>query len=175
MTTNAPRAAQAFSPASGSRTFSRAAPKGLHCALACLLAAACSSQPKQQAAAPPAPSTSQQVPIGQLPTVDTNALLAHTKVLSSDEYEGRAPGTKGEDLTVAYLEREFKNAGLKPGNTDGTYVQKVPLVGITPSPAPMSIKAPGGKSLSLKWKDDIVAWTKHVADTASIKDSELVF
>ena len=52
-------------------------------------------------------------------------------MLSSDEFEGRAPGTKGEELTVKYLEDEFKKLGLQPGNPDGTYVQKVPLVGIT--------------------------------------------
>src|SRR5215468_9654779 len=73
-------------------------------------------------------------PVGmaQLPEIDTAAVMTHTKVLSSDEFEGRAPGTKGEELTVNYLVDQFKKVGLKPGNTDGTYVQKVPLVGITP-------------------------------------------
>ena len=61
-----------------------------------------------------------------------------SKTLSSDEFEGRGPGTKGEELTVAYLIDQFKKIGLKPGNTDGTYIQKVPLVGITPEPAPLS-------------------------------------
>src|ERR1700733_6093202 len=70
------------------------------------------------------------IPIGQLPAIDTAALLAHTKKLSSDEFEGRGPGTKGEELTVNYLVDQFTKLGLKPGNTDGTYVQKVPLVGI---------------------------------------------
>src|SRR4051795_6459089 len=105
--------------------------------LAALIAAACSSDPKTHPSVPPqpSPSPSQQVPIGQLPTIDTDAVLQHTRVLSSDQYEGRAPGTKGEDLSVKYLEDQFQQAGLKPGNTDGTYVQKVPLVGITPKPA----------------------------------------
>ena len=80
------------------------------------------------------------MPIGQLPAIDIDALLAHTKVLSSDEFEGRAPGTKGEELSVNYLADQFKKAGLKPGNTDGTYFQKVPLVGITPAPAPLVFK-----------------------------------
>src|SRR3954469_10842582 len=73
--------------------------------LALVFAAACSPEPPPATTAPP-PSTTppRQVPIGQLPDVDTTALLQHTKVLSSDEYEGRAPGTKGEDLTVHYLE-----------------------------------------------------------------------
>src|SRR3954466_4409852 len=83
---------------------------------------------------PPAP---QPVPLHQLPSADPQAILAHTRVLSSDEYEGRGPGTKGEELTVRYLVDQFKMLGLKPGNADGTYVQKVPLVGITPAPAPL--------------------------------------
>ena len=81
---------------------------------------------------------------------------------------------KGEDLTVRYLQDQFTKAGLKPGNTDGSYVQKVPLVGITPTPASL-ILTKGDQHTTLKWKDDVVAWTKHVAPTASIENSELVF
>src|SRR5215470_1146308 len=112
--------------------------------------------------------------LAQLPDVDANQVMAHTKVLSSDEFEGRAPGTKGEELSVAYLIDQFKKIGLKPGNTDGTYVQKVPLVGITPAPAPLVFDK-GTQKLTLKWKDDVVAWTKHVADSASIEKSDVVF
>src|SRR5437016_3925420 len=120
------------------------------------------------------PSTPRQIPLAQLPSVDPNAILAHTKVLSSDEYEGRGPGTKGEDLTVRYLVDQFKMLGLKPGNTDGTYVQKVPLVGITPAPAPLVLENDNGQ-LTLKWKDDFVASTKHVANAVSLGPSDLVF
>jgi len=112
--------------------------------------------------------------LSQLPDVDTNALMGHVKVLSSDEFEGRAPGGKGEELTAAYLIDQFKKIGLKPGNTDGTYVQRVPLVGITPTPAPL-VLSKGAQRLTLKWKDDVVAWTKHVADVAGLDKSELVF
>src|SRR5438093_8377007 len=98
------------------------------CCLCFLLAiglCACSSEPKP---APAPPAATSRTPIGQLPAIDTDALLTHTKVLSSDEYEGRAPGSKGEELSVTYIADEFKKVGLKPGNTDGTYFQKVPLV-----------------------------------------------
>src|SRR5262249_31072751 len=144
------------------------------CCLLFLFATACSSEVKSPPAAQLAPSISQHVPIGQMPTIDIEALLAHTKVLSSDAYEGRAPGTKGEELTVTYLANEFKKIGLQPGNTDGTYVQKVPLVGITPKPAPL-VFTRDGHHQTLKWKDDVVAWTKHVAPSASISNSEVVF
>src|SRR3954462_1638878 len=142
--------------------------------LVAALAAACSSEPKTGGPAQAAPSTSQRVSIGQLPPVDIDAMLAHTKILSSDEYEGRAPGTKGEQLAVTYIADQFKKAGLQPGNNDGSYFQKVPLVGITAKPAPLVFSRDGHRQ-TLKWKDDVVAWTKHVAPSARIKDSEVVF
>jgi Zn-dependent M28 family amino/carboxypeptidase len=130
---------------------------------AALFAAACSG------------SASAPVPrLDQLPDLDMTAVLAHTKTLSSDAFEGRAPGTEGERRTVEYLAGEFTKAGLKPGNTDGTYVQKVPLVGITPTPAPLVFRK-GASEQTLSWKEDVVAWTKHVADVASLDASELVF
>jgi Zn-dependent M28 family amino/carboxypeptidase len=141
--------------------------------VALITAVACSAEPKS-AQTPAAASTSPHVPIGQLPSIDMDALLAHVKALSSDEFEGRAPGSKGEERSVTYLADEFTKVGLKPGNTDGTYFQKVPLVGITPTPAPLIFKK-GSRQQTLKWKDDVVAWTKHVAESASIENSELVF
>src|SRR5436305_1902110 len=135
---------------------------------------ACANE--QKATAPPATasstSTSQHTTIGQLPQIDVDAILAHTRVLSSDEYEGRAPGTKGEELSVTYIADQFRKAGLKPGNTDGTFFQKVPLVGITPAPAPLIFRK-GNQQQTLKWKDDVVAWTKHVAPSASIENSDV--
>jgi Zn-dependent M28 family amino/carboxypeptidase len=142
--------------------------------LSVVLAAACSPESKPAPAQAPAASIAQPTPLGELPTIEILPLLEHTKKLSSDEFEGRGPGTKGEDLTVRYLADEFKKVGLEPGNTDGTYFQKVPLVGITPTPAPLTFRK-GGQVQTLPWKEDVVAWTKHVAESAAIEDSELVF
>jgi len=142
-----------------------------------VFAAACSAPESKRAtdsAAPGPTPTVQRTPIGDLPDMDIAALLVHTKALSSDEYGGRSPGSKGEDLTVAYLIEQFKAMGLKPGNTDGTYIQKVPLVGITPEPAPLVFKN-DSQQTTLRWKDDVVAWTKHVADSAAIDNSEMIF
>jgi Zn-dependent M28 family amino/carboxypeptidase len=146
--------------------------------LSCLAAAltGCSRQESSSTTdPPPGPSPSvARTPIGDLPDIDVDAVMVHTRVLSSDQYEGRGPGTKGETLTVSYLVDQFQKMGLKPGNPNGTYVQKVPLVGITPTPAPLVIKK-GEERRELTWKDDVVAWTKHVAESAEITDSELVF
>jgi len=61
----------------------------------------------------------------------TNDLLRHVTILSSDEFEGRAPATRGEELTVKYLADQLRTYGIQPGNPDGSYVQRVPLMGVT--------------------------------------------
>ena len=78
-------------------------------------------------------------------------------------------------MTVRYLEDEFKKLGLQPGNTDGTYIQKVPLVGITGTNSEPLTVSRGPRKQTFKWSDEVVAWTKHVADGAAIKDSDLIF
>src|SRR5262249_7428506 len=110
-----------------------------------------------------------------LAAIDGNELLQHIKTLSSDQFGGRAPGTQGEELTVNYLVSQFQKLGLKPGNPDGSYIQKVPLVGITPDPSATLTFSAGGKQQSLKYKDDFVAWTRHVDEHAAINNSDLVF
>ena len=119
----------------------------------------------------PAPA----VPLSSLPKIDPAPMLQSIKVLSSDKLQGRAPGGIGEDMTVGYLETQFQDLGLKPGNPDGTFVQKVPLVGITGAEAKPLTFTKGAQKLPLKWKDDVVAWSKHVADSASIENSDVVF
>jgi Zn-dependent M28 family amino/carboxypeptidase len=124
--------------------------------------------PQQTAAAP-------QLPVASMPKIDQQKILEHIKVLSSDEYEGRAPGTKGEELSVKYIQDQFKQLNLKPGNPDGTYLQKVPLVGITGTEATPLTLSKGGKKQTFRWSDDVVAWTKHVTDGASVERSDVIF
>ena len=69
---------------------------------------------------------------------------------------------------------QFKKLGLKPGNTDGTYTQNVPLVRITPDPSMTLTFKKGAEADMLKFKDDFVAWTKRVSDSAALNDSELL-
>ena len=115
------------------------------------------------------------VPAEALTAIDTGTLMRHIRVLSADSLLGRAPGTIGEDRTIAYLEHEFSSMGLAPGNPDGTYIQKVPLVGITVQGTPSLTFTKGSKTTTLAWRDDYVAWTKHVAEQAALDKSALVF
>jgi len=130
-----------------------------------LLAAACSSNP----------SRSQPVPLAQLPDLNTSAVLADIKKLSSDEFEGRLPGTNGERLTVAYLIDQFKSAGLEPGGENGGWTQKVPLVGLTPEFSGPLVLKKGTAQRSLKVHDEFVPFSRQVTDDIRLDNSEIVF
>src|SRR6059036_4262480 len=108
-----------------------------------------------------------------LEAITPDGLLAHIKVLASDEFEGRAPGTKGEELSVKYIADQFKKIGLKPGNPDGTYMQEVPLAGIRSEPR-MSF-AVGDKTIDLKYPDDFVASSAHLQPDIKIDKSDVIF
>src|SRR5947207_1164369 len=108
-----------------------------------------------------------------LEAITPDALLAHIKVLASDEFEGRAPGSKGEDLSVKYITDQFRKIGLRPGNPDGTYTQEVPLPGIKSEPG-MSF-AIGDKTMDLKYADDFVASSARLQPEIKIEKSDLVF
>ncbi len=106
--------------------------------------------------------------------ISAERLMEDIRVLSSDKFEGRGPGSNGEKLTLEYLEGQFRQMGLQPGNPDGTYFQKVPLVGITPDPNMKLTLSARGRTLNPKFRDDYVAWTKRVVESASI-DADMVF
>lgn len=103
------------------------------------------------------------------------AILEHIRVLASDDFEGRGPGTSGEDKTVAYLEDQFRRAGLKPGNPDGTFVQAVPLVGFQATRTEGTIRPEGGGSVDLKQGADWVAVSRRFVPETVVKGSEVVF
>ena len=107
--------------------------------------------------------------------ISADTLLAATKTLASDEFEGRAPGSAGETKTVAFLTEHFSALGLTPGNPDGTWVQDVPLVGITPLPGDSLVVTADGESRTLEPAVDYVAATKHVVEEVEVSDAEFVF
>ena len=119
-------------------------------------------------------ASSDDVP-GVATGISADTLLAATERLASDEFEGRAPGSDGETKTVAFLTEHFSALGLTPGNPDGTWVQDVPLVGITLLPGDNLVVTAGGESRTLEPAVDYVAATKHVVDEVEVSDAEFVF
>ena len=100
-------------------------------------------------------------------------MMETIRVLSSDEYEGRAPGTHGEELAVGYMKKAFTELGLAPAGPDGSYLQDVPLVGLSSS-STMTFEA-GGKTITPTVLNDFVAVTQHVTPQIEVRDSDVVF
>ncbi|MCW2366802.1 Zn-dependent M28 family amino/carboxypeptidase [Sphingobium sp. B7D2B] len=151
-------------------------------ALPLIALAGCHSRDVVQSSATTAPA-----PIAQTPTsdfilpapqpgrlIDINLLKSVTRTLSSDAFEGRAPGTVGEEKTVSYLIAQMRKVGLKPGNK-GSWTQDVPLVELTPSPD-MTLRIAGAKTaINLAYKTDMVAGTYRVVPASTVAASDMVF
>ena len=103
-------------------------------------------------------------------SINAEQLAEHIKVLASDEFGGRAPSSKGEELTLAYLTDQFKALGFEPGNGD-SFLQEVPLVSLEADPD--MVLSIGGKDY--QYKKDMVMGSSRISAKQSIKDSELVF
>ncbi|UIJ46184.1 M28 family metallopeptidase [Sphingomonas cannabina] len=110
----------------------------------------------------------------QTTPISTDTLKEVTKTLSSDAYEGRAPGTPGEEKTLAYLADRFAKAGLKPGN-NGSWFQDVPLVELTAKNVSPLVFTGAGAPQSLRYGPDMVVASYRVAPRIDVKDSDVVF
>ncbi len=107
-------------------------------------------------------------------TFNKDSLMAHIKVLSSDEFMGRRPFTIGEEKTVDYLKSTYARLGTEPGN-NGSYIQEVPLVDITVNADP-TMKVRGAKgSLELKNVDDYILATERTDSVITLNNDEVIF
>jgi Zn-dependent M28 family amino/carboxypeptidase len=106
-------------------------------------------------------------------SIDAGAILKHIQTLASDEFEGRAPASAGEDKTIDYLVDQMKGMGLAPGNPDGTYVQKVPLVGFRNRTRGEIVT--DGRPIQLDGPSDWTAVSRHQVPHVDVADSPLVF
>lgn len=106
--------------------------------------------------------------------IQADGLLGHIRALASDEFEGRGPGTPGEEKTAAYLIDHLKAMGLKPGNPDGSYEQPVPLVGFRATEVKGAFHAPNG-DVALEFPGNFVAVSRRLAPEIGVENSDLVF
>jgi Zn-dependent M28 family amino/carboxypeptidase len=108
------------------------------------------------------------------PAITGADFAEHVRVLASDEFEGRAPGSLGERLTVTYLENEFRRMGLQPGNGD-SYVQNVPMVKTQVDPASTLSFDVGETLQSPKFADDMAIGTATAQAEVTVRASDVVF
>lgn len=110
-----------------------------------------------------------------LAAITEDTYKTHVTKLSSDEFQGRKPFTKGDTLTVEYIEEQFKAVGLQPGNGD-SYFQEVPLVEITSLPENEVLTFTGETgSMTANYLDDYVIGSRRLKDHIEVSASELVF
>ena len=102
-------------------------------------------------------------------SIQSTQILEHTRVLASDEFEGRGPGTPGEVKTVGYLVQQFRRAGLQPGMPDGSWTQDVPIVGVKSSVG----FTLGGEALV--GPQDYVAWSPRLGGDVAVPESDMLF
>ena len=106
-------------------------------------------------------------------TMTPGNLLRHIRELSSDAYDGRLPGTPGEEKSVAYVISQIRDIGLQPGTPTGGFTQKVPLYG-TRSRGTLAITA-GGKAIPMSPAEDFVLWSNLPDERIEVRDSDVVF
>ncbi len=107
--------------------------------------------------------------------VDPDSYARHVATLASDEFEGRAPGTRGERLTVNYLVSEFAALGLQPGYGD-SFLQPVPMVEMTNEERSPLRLANGDEHWQMGFPEEMITWSRRGGtEPHAIEDSELVF
>jgi Zn-dependent M28 family amino/carboxypeptidase len=110
-----------------------------------------------------------------LASITEEEIREYVQVLASDEFGGRSPFSRGEELTIQYLTEQFASIGLEAGGEIGSWVQEVPMVNITADPG-MSLTISGaGGTQSFEYGPDVIAWTPRVVESVGIETSELVF
>jgi Zn-dependent M28 family amino/carboxypeptidase len=117
----------------------------------------------------------QSPPDAAVASLSADRLLAHIRTLSSNEFEGRGPGTKGEEMAIGYMQRQFRELNLEPGNPDGSYLQNVPLVGIRPDPKMQLTFTGHDQTLHAAFEKDFIAWTKRSVDSVRVDSADMIF
>lgn len=107
--------------------------------------------------------------------IDAERLRQHVKTLASDAFEGRAPGQPGGEKAAQYIADSFKASGLEPAGSNGTYFQKVPMVGVKTDPkSTFSLVPAKGEPMNLTFGTDYVANNQTATPLADI-DAPIVF
>jgi Zn-dependent M28 family amino/carboxypeptidase len=110
-----------------------------------------------------------------LETITPEHIRWHVRYLSHDLLEGRGTGQRGGDIAAEYIATQFAEYGLKPAGDHGTYMQKVPLVGITTLPeTTFSLVPKQGEAMNLKPLDEYVAFDQTQQPQSDV-DAEVVF
>ncbi len=126
----------------------------------------------------PPPPVSTRLPsaaFAAMQKIDPERIRAHVRFLADDLLEGRGTGQRGGDIAAEYIATQFALDGLKPAGDNGTYMQKVPMVGVTPQPeTAFSLVRWDGSVTDLKPLDEYVAYDQTQQPHLDV-DADIVF
>ncbi len=115
------------------------------------------------------------VAINAMQKIDPERIRAHVRFLSRDLLEGRGTGQRGGDIAAEYIATQFALDGLQPAGDNGTFLQKVPMVGVTPDPATtFSLVGSSGPAKDLKPLTEYVAYNETQQPESDV-DAEIVY
>ncbi|MEX0995307.1 MAG: M28 family peptidase [Balneolaceae bacterium] len=109
--------------------------------------------------------------------ITRKSLLEPIEYLSSDKFEGRAPATRGEELTVSYLTQTLKETGIEPGMPDGSYTQEFPLLGqqVDGESARLRFRRGGRVVAEPAYRTGFMAWPASEQENVQIRNAEVVY
>src|SRR5439155_482424 len=142
-----------------------------------LVSGICAGQRSHQPMRSPATASAHLSPaaIAAFQKFDPERIRAHVRFLSDDLLEGRGTGQRGGDIAAEYMATQLAIHGLKPAGDNGTYMQKVPMVGITPQPATTFVLVPAkGGANDLKPLDQYVAYDQTQQPQSDV-NAEIVY
>jgi Zn-dependent M28 family amino/carboxypeptidase len=141
---------------------------------AIIVLAACQLNPMQQTEAKIA-EVNTQAGHAFGPEISAEDFAAHIRVLASDDFGGRQPGSAGEDKTVAYLRDQFLRLGLQPGNGD-SFFQTVPMIETRADPARTTMKITvGTHAMPLAFGEDMVLASRTGRPEVRVDAAPMVF
>jgi len=112
--------------------------------------------------------------VAAMQKIDPERIRAHVRYLSHDLLEGRGTGQRGGDIAAEYIGTQFALYGLKTAGDNGTYLQKVPMVGITPAPETTFSLVSSNGTVDLKPLDQYVAYDQTQQPQSGV-DAEIVY
>ena len=112
--------------------------------------------------------------VAAMQKIDPERIRAHVRYLSHDLLEGRGTGQRGGDIAAEYIATQFALYGLKPAGDNGTYLQKVPMVGITPGPETTFSLVSSNGTVDLKPLDQYVAYDQTQQPQSDV-DAQIVY
>jgi len=112
--------------------------------------------------------------VAAMQKIDPERIRAHVRYLSHDLLEGRGTGQRGGDIAAEYIGTQFALYGLKPAGDNGTYLQKVPMVGIAPAPETAFSLVSSNGTVDLKPLDQYVAYDQTQQPQSDV-DAEIVY